>query len=202
MQAAAGEMALFPLRTVVYPGGPLQLRIFEPRYVDMVRDALKADKEFGVLQILAGGEVGPAQTVEVGTGARIVDFSQLEDGLLGLSCLGTRRFRLRSRRQQRDGLQVGTVDWLAEPPAVKLPERFEPLAELVDSLLPEFGSLYQKVVKLPEDASWVGYRLSEILPLTPEDKQRSLELDDPIERLERLQMATTRLSERKRVPDA
>ena len=196
------EIALFPLRAVVYPGGPLELRIFEPRYLDMIRAALKSQKEFGVLLILTGTEVGPVETAEVGTSVRIVDFSQLPDGLLGISCVGTRRFRLHSRRQQHDGLNVGIVEWLPEPAGVALPSRFEGLAQLVESLLPEFGERYQHVERRLTDAAWVGYRLTEILPLTPEDKQSSLELDDPLERLERLALATAQLAERRRSRDA
>jgi len=198
----AEEIALFPLRAVVYPGGPLELRIFEPRYLDMIRAALKAEREFGVLLILTGTEVGPVETADVGTSVRIVDFSQLPDGLLGISCVGTRRFRLRSRRQQHDGLNVAIVEWLEEPDAVALPSRFEGLAQLVESLLPEFGERYRHVERRLDDAAWVGYRLTEILPLAPEDKQSSLELDDPLERLERLALATAQLAERRRSRDA
>jgi Lon protease-like protein len=178
------EIALFPLRTVLFPGGPLNLRIFEARYLDMIRGALRSASEFGVLAIRSGGEVGPAQTADVGTSARIVDFHQLPDGLLGISCRGMRRFRLKSRRQQRDGLNLGAVEWLAEPAPLCVPARFAPLARLLRQLLPELGELYAADEPRFDDASWVGYRLSEILPLAPADRQRSLELDDPLARLE------------------
>lgn len=187
------EIALFPLRTVLFPGGPLELRIFEPRYLDMVRGVLKTQSEFGVLQIRAGGEVGPSETVETGTGARIVDFSELPDGLLGISCRGTRRFRVKSRRQQRDGLNLGMVTWLEEPRTIALPPAFRQLGQIAASLLDEFADSYAGIETTLDEAGWVGYRLSELLPLSPSEKQRSLELDDPVERLALLAAVTARL---------
>ena len=85
-------IALFPLNIVLFPGGPLPLRIFETRYVDMVRRCMRESEKFGVVLIREGNEVGPAETVDVGTLAEIVDFHQLSDGLLGLSCIGGNAF--------------------------------------------------------------------------------------------------------------
>ena len=200
--AVAEEIALFPLRTVLFPGGPLNLRIFEARYLDMIRAVLKSGSEFGVLAIRSGGEVGPAQTADVGTSARVVDFHQLPDGLLGLSCHGMRRFRLKSRREQRDGLNLGVVAWLTEPAPVRVPVRFEPLARLLRQLLPELGDLYASVEPRFDDTSWVGYRLSEILPLALADRQHSLELDDPVERLELIERVSAGQGAQTRGPDA
>ena len=200
--AASDEIALFPLRTVLFPDGPLALRIFEPRYLDMTRAALKNERDFGVLHIRSGAEVGPAETVDIGTSARIVDFHQLPEGLLGITCRGMLRFRLRSRRQQRDGLNLGAVEWLIEPPQVPVPARFEPLARLVESMLLEFGDLYEGVARRLDDATWIGYRLSEMLPLRPADRQHSLELDDPIARLELIASINVRRSVRTRDRDA
>ncbi len=202
LEHVPGEMALFPLRTVLFPGGPLELRIFEPRYLDMIRGVLKTQTEFGVVQILTGGEVGASETVEVGTGARIVDFSELPDGLLGISCRGTRRFRVKSRRQQRDGLNLGVVAWLEEPGTIALPPAFRPLGQFAESLLAEFADTYSGTETKLDDAGWVGYRLSEILPLSPAEKQRSLELDDPVERLALLAAFTARLRGRRQARDA
>jgi Lon protease-like protein len=199
---AAQEIALFPLNTVLFPGGPLELRIFEPRYLDMIRAALRSGTEFGVALIRSGGEVGPAETVDVGTSARIVDFHQLSNGLLGITCRGTRRFRAKTRRQQRNGLNLATVDWLAEAAAVPVPPRFERLARLAQALLPELGDTYAGVEPHLDDASWIGYRLSEILPLPASGRQRSLELDDPLERLELIEAFSVSLRERTPDPGA
>ena len=104
------QVPLFPLRTVLYPGGPLPLRIFEPRYVDMIGRCMKTDSPFGVLLIKEGSEDGPATTYEVGTLARITDWYQGSDGLLGITALGEQRFRLISSRREADGLNVGEIE--------------------------------------------------------------------------------------------
>ncbi|MFO1426436.1 MAG: LON peptidase substrate-binding domain-containing protein [Steroidobacteraceae bacterium] len=181
------EIPLFPLNTVLFPGGPLPLRIFEPRYVDMVRRCMREQSAFGVLLIRAGGETGEvASTAEIGTSARIVDFYQLPDRLLGITCIGERRFRVLERRRERDGLNVGSIEWLAPEPAVPVPEEHRHLADLVRRVLPEFGELYQHVPKHFDDAAWVGARLVEMLPISLGDKQQCLELDDPVKRLWRI----------------
>src|ERR1700716_2112001 len=96
---------LFPLNTVLFPGGPLPLRIFETRYVDMVRHCMRERCAFGVVLIRAGAEVGAvADTAAVGTTARIVDFNSMPDGLLGITCVGERKLRVLRRWQQDDGL--------------------------------------------------------------------------------------------------
>jgi uncharacterized protein len=183
----AQRIPLFPLHTVLFPGGPLPLRIFEPRYVDLVGRCLKSGTGFGVVLILDGGETGAVTAVaEVGTCARIRDFSQLQDGLLGISCRGERRFRLLDRQQESDGLFVGRIEWLADGGGVPLPEAFRPLAQLLERVLPELGGLYADVERHFDDADWVGCRLAEILPIDPREKQALLEIRDPVERLGRL----------------
>src|SRR5256885_9760899 len=115
-------LPLFPLDTVLFPGGPLPLRIFEPRYLDMVRRCLKEHSAFGVVLIVAGAEAGAVSAVaDTGTSARLVDFDTLPDGLLGITCVGGRRFRVRRRWQQSDGLNLAEVDYLPEDPPSALP---------------------------------------------------------------------------------
>ena len=177
-------IALFPLNMVLFPGGPLPLRIFETRYVDMVRRCMREGASFGVVLIREGREVGPAETFDVGTLADIVDFHQLSDGLLGLSCVGRQRFRIRSRHIQADGLNLAEVDRLQPETAVPVPARHSRLAELLKNVLPQLGEVYEGIEMRPDDAAWVGYRLAEILPIPLADKQRVLELDDPIQRLD------------------
>jgi Lon protease-like protein len=185
VSAAQNEsIALFPLNIVLFPGGALPLRIFETRYVDMVRRCMRGSQAFGVALIREGNEVGPAETFDVGTLAKIVDFHQLSDGLLGLSCIGEQRFRIRSRGRQADGLNLAEVDWLASEPAVAVPARHARLSELLKSVLPQLGEVYTGIEMRLDDAAWVGHRLAEILPIPLTDKQSCLELDDPIERLD------------------
>lgn len=181
------EIALFPLNTVLFPGGPLPLRIFETRYTDMVRRCMREESAFGVLLIRAGVEAGEvASSADIGTSARIVDFSQLPDGLLGISCRGERRFRVVSRRRQADGLNFATIEWLPAEPKTAVPGEYQHLANLLRRVLPELGEIYQSVPKHFDDASWVGSRLVEILPISLGDKQACLEMTDPLERLARL----------------
>jgi Lon protease-like protein len=175
---------LFPLNTVLFPNGPLPLRIFEARYLDMVGRCMRESQCFGVVLIREGREAGPAETCDVGTTAKIVDFYQMPDGLLGLSCIGERRFRIQGRRCQPDGLNIGEVEWLAAEPATGVPERHARLAELLQSVLPQLGEVYAGIEMHLEDAAWVGHRLAEILPIELLDKQYCLELDDPVRRLD------------------
>jgi Lon protease-like protein len=180
----AREIPLFPLNTVLFPGGPLPLRIFEARYVDLVRRCLRDDSGFGVVLIREGVEAGgPALTCDVGTYARIVDFSQQPDGLLGIRAQGERRFRIRDRRRARDGLNLADVEWLPVDPALPLPKEFAELGPALEAILEQLGEPYASLERRAEDAAWVAGRLAEILPIPPAHKQHCLELDDPVERL-------------------
>ena len=178
------EIPLFPLGTVLFPGGPLPLRIFEARYIDLVRRCLRDGSGFGVVLIREGVEAGgPALTFDVGTYARIVDFSQQPDGLLGIRADGERRFRILERRRERDGLNVAGVEWLPEEAPQPLPGEFAELAPALDAILTQAGEPYASIERHLEDAGWLSARLAEVLPLPVRHKQHCLELDDPVERL-------------------
>jgi len=182
--AGGEEIPLFPLGVVLFPGGPLPLRIFETRYIDLVRRCMRDGSGFGVVLIRDGAEAGgPAATFDVGTYARIVDFSQQPDGLLGIRATGERRFRIVERRRARDGLNLADIEWLPAECAVGLPEAFAELGPMVDAILTQAGEPYASIERRPEDAAWVSARLAEILPVPSVHKQHCLELDDPVERL-------------------
>jgi Lon protease-like protein len=184
MTAATRELPLFPLNTVLFPGGPLPLRIFETRYLDMVRRCLREETGFGVVLIARGREAeGTPKFVEIGTEARIVDFSRLNDGLLGITCLGAERFRVAEAWRQSDGLNVGRVGDVAADPEVPVPGEFSFLAEALRKILPELGEIYAGVPRRFDDSAWVGYRLAELLPLASSDKQALLAMQDPLARL-------------------
>jgi Lon protease-like protein len=194
--AEQAVMPLFPLNTVLFPGGPLPLRIFETRYLDMVRHCMRERCPFGVVLIRAGAEVGAvAETSAVGTTARIVDFNAMPDGLLGISCIGERRFRVVRRWQQSDGLNVATVEILPKEERVDLPGEFQHLGLLLRKVLPELGELYAGTPKHFDDSAWVGYRLAEILPVSLSEKQQCLEMEDPVVRLARLNPLIRRAEE-------
>ena len=182
---APRELSLFPLNTVLFPGGPLPLRIFEPRYLDMVKRCMRDAAPFGVVLIREGEEVGvgPADFHDVGTLARIADFDTLPDGLLGLTCVGEQRFRVHAHSRLPDGLNVGQVDLFDPDVPTPLPDEYSYLSDLLERLLPELGDWYASLERHADDAHWVGYRLAEILPLTMPSRQFCLELEDPHERL-------------------
>ncbi|WP_018952604.1 LON peptidase substrate-binding domain-containing protein [Thioalkalivibrio sulfidiphilus] len=177
-------LPLFPLNTVLFPGGLLPLRIFETRYIDMVRQCLRTDSGFGVCMIREGAEVGQAAEVQpVGTLAMIADWEGRPDGLLGITARGERRFRILRTWVQPDQLLMGEVEWLDEPAATPLPEEFLSLATLAERILTELGEPYASLPREPDNAVWVGARLAELLPVDHTVKQRMLETDDPLARL-------------------
>jgi Lon protease-like protein len=182
------EIPLFPLRSVLFPGGFLPLRIFEQRYLKMVRDCTRSDTGFGVCLIREGEEaVAPVKTAEIGTHAQIVDWYTLEDGLLGVSAVGTVRFVIDSAWQEDDGLFRARVGVLPEPSPRRLPEAYSLLADVLGRFMEKVGHQYPSwSEECLEDAVWVGYRLAELLPLAGIEKQHLLELTDPMERLQSL----------------
>lgn len=175
------RVPLFPLNTVLFPGGPLPLRIFETRYLDMISDSLKNDVPFGVLLIREGQEDGPATTHEIGTLARIVDWYRGSDGLLGITAVGTQRFRLMSAERQTDGLNVGEVDVLPDIETMPLPPDFRALSEILASIIDDLGRLYEGLERRYDDAAWVAYRFAEVLPVELVHKQACLESEDVLQ---------------------
>ena len=192
MNAEVRELPLFPLNTVLFPGGPLPLRIFEPRYLDMISRCLREQTGFAVVLIGEGAEVESATSfAATGTEARIVDFDRLEGGLLGISCIGRERVRIVEAWREPDGLNRGRVLDIGADPIVALPPDQAWLADVVRQVMPEAGDTYRHV-ELRDDAAWVGNRLAEMLPLSLTDKQMLLELNDPLERLAALEPAVSR----------
>lgn len=185
LAATRTEIPLFPLGTVLFPGGPLPLRIFEARYIDLVRRCMRENTGFGVVLLTEGSEAGagPTATSDVGTYARIVDFSGQPDGLLGIEARGERRFRILSRSRARDGLNLAEVEWLQDAADVPVPEEFSELGPALDYVLGQVGDPYESLERHLDDAGWVAGRLAEILPLPAAHKQHCLEIDDPVERL-------------------
>ena len=178
------EIPLFPLQTVLYPGGPLSLRIFETRYLDMVSRCLKEEQGFGVCLIREGSETGPARVHMTGTLARIRDWSSGQDGLLNILARGERRFRIQTQRTQADGLNLAGVEWLPDEPPAPLPEARQELAEILRQIILQVGGPYAEGEGAYGDAGWVGCRLAELLPLGLAQRQYLLELSDPLKRLE------------------
>lgn len=181
------QVPLFPLHTVLFPGGPLALRIFEPRYLDMVSECLRHEQPFGVCLIQSGQEAGEAARPHLtGTFARIVDWQRGDDGLLSISARGEQRFHVQDTRVERDQLLRGSVRVLDPEPCAPLPDEFHYMTDVLDQLYEHAGDVYAHLPRNPEDASWVGYRLAEVLSLPLVRRQYFLELEDPLLRLTQL----------------
>lgn len=192
MPAAMAEdqdIPLFPLGTVLFPGGRLPLQIFEPRYLDLVRHCMKTDSGFGVVLIRDGRETrrpsdtAPPALFEVGTYARIVDFNQLANGRLGITCQGDGKFRVHRVWETPDHLAMAAVEFLPEEASAPVAEEFEGLVKTLRMLL-KHPLIEQLGIEADfGDARTVGWRLAELLPLEAETKQGLLQMQLPRERL-------------------
>ncbi|CAM5246838.1 LON peptidase substrate-binding domain-containing protein [Rhodanobacter lindaniclasticus] len=182
------NIPLFPLSSVLFPGGRLHLRIFEPRYLDLVRECCRDGSPFGVCLILAGRESGePAVPAAIGTLARISDFQRDEDGLLGIVAEGGARFRVSRSRVRVDGLLRGNAERWPGEPAQQVPVEFALLQSILERLVETMAPHWRHAPRSDyEDASWLGFRLAELLPLDTGEQQRMLELTDPLRRLAEL----------------
>ena len=183
------SLPLFPLHTVLVPGAVLDLRIFERRYLDMLRDCGRNGGGFGICLILEGDEAGkPATPAAFGTEALIEDFDTTPDGLLSLRVRGHRRFHALRTRVRDTGLVVAEIEWREDDPASpRLRPEHALLAELLRRMLEQVGRAHvEPAPALFEDAPWVGWRLAELLPLSMPQRQSLLQLDDPHARLQQL----------------
>jgi Lon protease-like protein len=181
-------LPLFPLRTVLFPRGLLPLKIFEQRYIELAKACLKDGRPFGVCLITQGEEVAPARGTaprfaSIGTLARIVDFDVPQLGILHVSTRGETRFQVQSHAVEPSGLVVGQVLPIADEPALALPGQYAPLASLLELIAGRVGPQNFPADTAYDDASWVGYRLAELLPLPANIKQSMLEINDPEVRL-------------------
>lgn len=182
------DIPLFPLNVVLVPEGHLPLRIFERRYLDMVRECSGEGKPFGVVLVIPEAASGDqAAHARIGTDAHIRDFNTLEDGLLGIVARGGRKFTVQATRSRDDGLLLGTVRYQEAETGSDLPAEFGLLAEILRGFMDKVGSDYPAFENPRlEEAEWVGYRLTELLPLEPMEKQGLLELTDARDRLQAL----------------
>ena len=178
------SVPIFPLHTVLFPGGPLPLRVFEPRYLDMVSHCMRTDSAFGVCLIQDGAEAGgPAVPHRIGTLAKIVDWNKLPEGLLGITALGGSRFSIDDTHVADNQLLQGMVTVLPEPAADEFPPELTILPRVLKQILSEAGPLYDSIERDFNDSNWVGYRLAEILPLDANVRQKLLEQEDSLQRL-------------------
>ena len=180
------DLPIFPLRTILFPDSKLPLRIFEPRYIDMVSRSMREDSEFGIILSRESTDPKMFETYDTGTLAKIIDWDQGGDGLLGITTLGTQKFRLKELNKQEDGLNIGSIERIEKEGDYKPLKEFTHLVELLQAILDDVN-IYDHNEKNFDSASWISYRFAEILPLRIEDKQKCLEIDDPIIRLNYLE---------------
>lgn len=181
------DYALFPLSTVVFPGGIMPLRIFEPRYLDMVAMCMKGQTGFGICAAHPANDKSEFSAPRaVGTLVDIIDFDRLDDGQLGITVEGKRRFELVSTRQSDNGLWWGEVSFITESADSACPIEFAQLKQIAAALIEEVGLPYEERGTAYDSASWLSARLTELLPFDAATKHDLLATNDPLERLRRI----------------
>lgn len=198
------SLPLFPLGTVLYPGGLLPLRIFEVRYLDMISKCHKSGAPFGVVALTEGSEVRKADNNQpggdgfateafnaMGTLATITEYANPQPGLLVVRCEGAQRFKINNREKLKHGLWIADVERQAEDIEVSIPQDLQACADALGKLiktLQQRGVAADQMPVLPpyrlDDCGWVANRWSELLPIALELKQRLMVLDNPVVRLE------------------
>lgn len=201
------RIPLFPLQSVLFPGGFLPLQIFEVRYLEMIARRHREAESFGVVCLSQGREVrqpagssapdgfAPEAFHAVGTLARIDDLQKPGPGLLTVRCTGTQRFRIQHSEQQKFGLWVADVELIADDPEVSVPDDLTSVRDGLKKLLRDVERSVEESgedgIELPlrppyrwNDCGWLANRWSEMLPIEPAVKQRFMALDSPLLRLE------------------
>lgn len=179
------DLPIFPLNTVLFPGGLLPLKIFEQRYMEMAKDCLKRDAPFGVCLIADGAEVGtPASPYAVGSTARIADWDMPDLGVLHVTVRGEQRFRILHHAADRSGLIYAAVESIEPEPVCAVPESLQPLLPLLRAMVADVGEQRIPAPHAFDDAVWVGYRYCEMLPIPLAARQKLLELSDSLSRLQ------------------
>lgn len=181
------QAPLFPLNSLILPGGKIPLQLFETRYIDMLSDCLRNDRGFVIVLIKDGQE--HHQTCEfydIGTYVRVVDFQPLDNGLLGITVEGEGKVVVMDCWRGDDGLNMGDIEWLMDEPAFQTPDFHAELVSVLRALMqhPTVKDLDMETDFT--DSRVVGWRLTELLPLEKADKQRLAEMTDPLERLDHL----------------
>lgn len=181
------KIPLFPLNTVIFPEGELQLRLFEPRYLDMVSECLRTASGFGICLIREGEEAGQvADFFPMGTYVKIIDWDQMDDGLLGITVKGEQRFRVERTEIQQDKLCLGEVTLLDEDDEL-LPVLYQGFSDLLKEIANRYELPFMHEPERFEEASWVSDRLAELLPFDITAKQSLLEMDNALSRFDYIQ---------------
>ena len=188
------KIPLFPLGTVLFPDGVIALKIFEARYLDMIKQCLREKTEFGVVSIIKNSEVDdqnlPPTFSNIGTLALIEDFDPVQPALYMTKSFGTQRFKLLSSTQQDNGLWVGEIELLDKDPLIPVPQEHQGVTKLLDEIISVIQSedlLGDAPFKKPfktDDCGWVSNRLAELLPISLAQKNHLLAQTNPRIRLD------------------
>ena len=191
------QLPLFPLSSVVMPGGLMPLRLFERRYIDMVKDCFKNGSGFGICLIQNGGEAGePSEPYPIGTQVSIIDFDQGNDGLLHITAQGEEEFKVLSYASSDTGLIIGDVEVLPAKPVTPMEPDYELLAKKLELILGYLETDTRFEEPHLDDADWVCHRLLEVLPLAPDAKFELLQMSSNAERLQALSGLQIEIAER------
>ena len=191
----ANWIPLFPLGTTLFPGGVIALKIFEARYLDMMKRCLRENSPFGVVSILDNKPIDSdasalANFSNVGTLAKLEEFDPIQPALYMTKSYGTQRFNILNIKQESDGLWMGQIELIDADPAIPLPKEHEKVAALLHEIISIIKSedlLGDDAFKIPEnldDCGWVSNRLAELLPLPPAQKNHLLAQSNPRIRLD------------------
>jgi len=182
-QTLGHELPLFPLNTVLFPGGRLRLKVFEARYLDMAADCLRQSRPFGVCLIKQGGEVGPAAVPEaVGCHARIVTADMDSPGVMRLEARGEGRFVVESTQLEANQLLIGQIRDKDDEAPMPVPAHCHTALSFLRALAARVAD--SGLDEIQDDATWVSFRLAEVLPLKASARQAMLEMNDGVKRLE------------------
>lgn len=196
------SLPLFPLHSVLFPGGTLHLQIFEVRYLDLIGKCIKTGAPFGVVSLVEGREVrqrssavgdgfAPERFADVGTLATVAEWESPQAGLMKVRCTGGERFRISRHSQLKHGLWVADVDGLAPDTGVPIPEDLQVIADALDTVLQGLKDQDLPPAQMPvqppyqlQDCGWVANRWCDLLTLPPALKQSLMQLENPLLRLE------------------
>ena len=188
------KIPLFPLGTILFPDGVIALKIFEARYLDMIKQCMREKTEFGVVSIINNSDASEEDISlcfsKIGTLAQIEDFDPVQPALYMTKSFGTQRFKLISSQQEANGLWIGEVELLENDPLMPIPQEHQKVAELlaeIISLIQSEDLLGDAPFKKPfkvDDCGWVSNRLAELLPLTLAQKNHLLAQTNPRIRLD------------------
>jgi Lon protease-like protein len=188
------KIPLFPLGTVLFPDGVIALKIFEARYLDMIKQCLREKTEFGVISIIKNLDTDHESSAvtfsNIGTLALIEDFDPVQPALYMTKSFGTQRFKLLSSTQESNGLWIGDIELLEKDPHIPIPQEHQKVAQLLDEIISVIQSedllgeaLFKKPFKV-DDCGWVSNRLAELLPISLLQKNHLLAQKNPRIRLD------------------